>query len=114
MSEKRTEYQISDLRAHLPEVFAEVTEHQGRLIRVARRGTADRAVVASEAYVERLEERVRDLQHLLSLALGARQRTAPFRLIGSLTGSGDLGEALDEIRREQAALDEARLERYTS
>lgn len=114
MSEGRTEYLISDLRAHLPEVFAEVTEHQGRLIRVARRGTADRAVVASEAYVERLEVRVRELQHLLSLALGARQRTAPFRLIGSATGSGDLGEVLDEIRREQAALDEARLERLSS
>ncbi len=114
MAEKHLEYQISDLRAHLPAVFAEVTEHQGRLVRVARRGTADRAVVASAAYVERLEERVRELQHLLSLALGARERTAPFRLIGSLTGNGDLGEALDEIRREQAALDEARLERYSS
>ncbi|HQW65435.1 MAG TPA: hypothetical protein PLJ23_00260 [Gemmatimonadales bacterium] len=114
MSEKRTEYQISDLRAHLPEVFAEVIEHQGRLVRVARRGTADRAVVASEAYVERLEARVKELQHQLSLALGARQRTAPFRLIGSATGGGDLGEALDEIRREQAALAEAKLERLSS
>ena len=114
MSEKRTEYQISDLRAHLPEVFAEVIEHQGRLVRVARRGTADRAVVASEAYVERLEARVKELQHQLSLALGARQRTAPFRLIGSATGGGDRGEALDEIRREQAALAEAKLERLSS
>lgn len=112
MAGKTTEYQISEFRNHVPEAFDHVIGQRGRMVRVVRRGTAERAVLLSEAYLERLQARVHELQRQLAASLQARAAAQSFRLIGSAELMVPPDEVFSATRAEQAALTVAKQRQF--
>jgi PHD/YefM family antitoxin component YafN of YafNO toxin-antitoxin module len=104
---------VSEARAHLFDLYDSVTQHSGRMVRIARRGQSKRVVLVGEEYIEALQAQVRALtQQLKAIASGGARPS--FSLIGSATLQVPADDVFAATRARQAELADAKRRTLTS
>lgn len=98
---------ISDARARLPELAKFLVQHPADVVLVEHRDLDDRIALITERHLRYLENMVEELK---------KQRTRPFRLVGSITSQledDEVDAALDALRAEAAGRNDRRLGDFT-
>lgn len=99
-------FTISAARQKFFDLFQAVTSRRGRKVIITTRGTADHAVLVSEAYLLELEtaaKRLRDIE------AGRAAPADEFRLLGSGRMNTRIGDPVGQLRGETKAAQERKL-----